>query len=145
MSTIDILFLAGTLTALLAVELPELVHAVIALALSGICLCASLFLLGKPELTLLPLALEIALMVYLVREARQTGAKTKLADWPYYLSMIVFSAAFMYVCLRIFKFLPEPGKMEFVLLGSRIYNAIGVLAVLFAACVGALSLFREDK
>ena len=134
------------LAALAALESRHMRFSFIAFGLAGLGFCLTYFLLGSWDLALVQLAVEVALLVYLVFSAGSSVEQENNSDEQitYYPGIIIFAVVFIGFAYLIFRTWPV---LNFAPTGVKLpglFDLVGIAAALLAALVGALTLLRPE-
>ena len=138
-----ILLVLTGLAALAALESRHLRLSLVAFGLAGLGFCLAYIMLGSWDLALVQLAVELGLLVYLTfslntQEDRAGGGLAL------YLGLLVFAVVFGGFAYLVFLNWPVifviQGRMQW----PGVFELIGIVAALFAAVVGALTVLRPE-
>jgi uncharacterized MnhB-related membrane protein len=134
------------LAALVALESRQLRFSVTFFGLAGLGFCLVYVLLGSWDLALVQLAVELALLAYLIFSAgprvdQDSNVDEQIVLYP---GIIVFALIFTGFAYLIFKTWPVVNVFQAGVKLPGIFELIGIAAALFAAIVGALTLLRPE-
>jgi NADH:ubiquinone oxidoreductase subunit 6 (subunit J) len=150
LTTLIILMLGGALFAALA---RNLLVAVFSLAATGICLCIIFLLLNAPDLAISLLVFEAMVLLILPRAAGvtkddQNYPKT-LKNWAGAIAVFLIIFA---IILTVNGIMPKPaepsttgsnaGNKIALLFGTRLWDLVGLVAILTAATIGTATVLR---
>lgn len=154
--------------AIAAVEMRDLLAAVVAVGAVGLALSVAFLILGAPDLAIAQLVVEIICLVILVRA---TVSRDRVDEWDARAvaaaaGAVVFAAGFLFLARRALGGIPSFGAplmrvggmyLERGLSGAfaglnvvgavigdyRAYDTLGEATILFAAVIGVLALLRR--
>jgi multicomponent Na+:H+ antiporter subunit B len=159
------------LGALIAVEIKNLLSAIIALGVVGFGISIAFLFLGAPDLAIIQIPVEILLLIFLIRATIRRDVQTtgKHINWPslVFITLIVIGFGifgyFAFQNLKSFGFpvfeataqsasktylqngVADTGATNIVssvILDYRAYDTLGEATVLFTAIIGALAILR---
>ncbi|MDD4955978.1 MAG: DUF4040 domain-containing protein [Candidatus Omnitrophica bacterium] len=168
MIELNLLLIFIIIAAIVAIEVKDLLSAVVAVGVSGFGLCITFLTLKAPDLAITQLVVEILCLIILIRA-------TIRLDLPFSTSgrwfvntfiTLVFVAVFFYCGYKALNSLPQFGNpimkvSQFYLtegtlekihatnlvsainLNFRAYDALGEATALFAAAIGVMALMRR--
>lgn len=152
--------------AIIAVELKDLLSAVVAVGAVGLALSVAFLVLKAPDLAITQLVVEILCLVILVRATVTRDAVKRRSAKAFIgvLATLVFVALFLFFSFAPLKELPEFGYPSLrvsrtylaegmketgatnlvgsVILDYRAYDTLGEATVLFTAVIGVLAVMR---
>ncbi len=167
MLEINFLLIFIILGALVAINVKDLLSAVVAVGASGLGLCITFLMLKAPDLAITQLVVEILCLAILIRAtARDDLPFSTSGRWLFNtVATCLFLAVFLYAGYQALKNLPVFGSpvmrvSEFFLneasqkthatnlvsainLNFRAYDTLGEATVLFAAAIGVMSVMRK--
>lgn len=167
MLELNLIMLFVIIAALIAVEMKDLLSAVVSVAAAGLGLCIMFLLLKAPDIAITQLVVEIFLLIILIRATiRKDLPFSTSGRWFFNTLMtFIFLMVFLsiaYVCLkqipqfghplmRVSKYyltegLPKTHATNLVtsiLLGFRAYDTLGEATVLFTAVISVLAVMRK--
>jgi multicomponent Na+:H+ antiporter subunit B len=152
-------------TAILAIELEDLVSSVVALFATGLALCMTLIVLKAPDVAIMQLIVEpLALLVLIKATLRRDLPFSLSGRW--YVNTFIYGTFFItlfIVATKCFKDLPvfghplmkttallqqslfktgEVNLVSAVILKYRIFDSFGEAAILFVAVIAVLTILR---
>jgi multicomponent Na+:H+ antiporter subunit B len=158
------------LGAVIAVEIRDLLSAVISLGVVGFGLSIAFVFLQAPDLAIVQIAVEVVLLILLIRATIRRDVKTTHAhiNWPSLFLVVILClglVGFAYIAFEELEFgVPAASKIEgsptnhylrqglsetgaanivtSVILDYRAYDTLGEATVLFTAIIGALAILR---
>jgi multicomponent Na+:H+ antiporter subunit B len=158
------------LGAVIAVEIRDLLSAVISLGVVGFGLSIAFVFLQAPDLAIVQIAVEVVLLILLIRATIRRDVKTTHAhiNWLSLFLVVILClglAGFAYIAFEELEFgAPAAAKIEesptnhylrqgltetgaanivtSVILDYRAYDTLGEATVLFTAIIGALAILR---
>ncbi|MDD5382471.1 MAG: DUF4040 domain-containing protein [Candidatus Margulisbacteria bacterium] len=147
---VNILLVIAVLAALAAVESRKIFNSVVAFGIMGLLLCVTFLLLGSFDLALIQLAIEVALLLSLLKFTQATGEKEIQKGWALlnYLAAVILVVVFTWFSFDLFRNLPGAGANVQRFLALNLFNLLGVAGVVFGAVVGAAAVLRpkgKDK
>ncbi len=167
MLILDVLIIFMILGALIALEVKDLLSAVVAVGTSGLALSISFLLLKAPDLAITQLVVEILILVILIRATIKKDLPFSTTGRWFFntTATFVFLAVFLYLGYTALKDLPRFGEplmrvskfylsegltrtgaanlVASIVLNFRAYDTLGEATVLFAAVVGVLAVMRK--
>jgi multisubunit Na+/H+ antiporter MnhB subunit len=134
------------LAALAALESRHMRFSVMAFGLAGFGFCLVYVLLGSWDLALVQLAVELALLAYLIFSAGpsadlDSNADEQIALYP---GIIIFALIFTGFAYLIFKTWPIVNIFQSGVKLPGVFELVGIVAALLAAIVGALTVLRPE-
>ena len=167
MLELNILILFMVIGALIAIEVKDLLSAIVAVGAAGLALCIAFLILKAPDLAITQLVVEILCLIILIRATlRKDLPFSTTGRWVFNtLATFVFVIIFLYVGYLALKELPTFGQpimrvsqfylqdaknlskatniVGSVILNFRAYDTLGEATVLFAAVIGVLAIMRR--
>lgn len=167
MVELHILLLFMIIGAIIAVEVKDLLSAVIAVGASGLALSVAFLVLKAPDLAITQLVVEILCLIILIRATikRDTYPIKEKRSYVTIFITLVFIAAFLGFAYISLKDLPQFGKpivkvaenylqqgmpktgatnlVASVILDFRAYDTLGEATVLFTAVIGVFAVLRK--
>jgi multisubunit Na+/H+ antiporter MnhB subunit len=167
MVEIHLLLLFMIASAVIAVEIKDLLSSVIAIGAVGIGLCMTFLALKAPDLAMLQLVVELLSLVLLIRATiRKDLPFSTSGRWLFNtLSTVFFVAVFIAAAYNAIKELPAFGQpamrvseayirdsvpltgdlniISAITLNFRLLDTLGEMTILFAAVVGVLAVARR--
>jgi len=155
------------LGAVIALEVKDLLSAVVAVGAAGLALSISFLLLKAPDLAITQLVVEILILVILIRATIKKDLPFSTTGRWFFntTATFVFLVVFLYFGYSALKDLPRFGEpvmrvsqfylkeglaktgaanlVASVVLNFRAYDTLGEATVLFAAVVGVLAVMRR--
>lgn len=152
---------------IVAVRTKDLISSVIALSAAGLGLCLAFLILKAPNLAMTQLVVEILCVIVLIRGTINKDLPlVKDGRWLFNtVSTLVFIALFLTLIFLVLKELPRFGEplmrvsgeyiangfkktgsanlVSAITLRFRGYDALGEVAILFAAAIGVLAITRR--
>ncbi len=167
MTSVQLLLIFMIISAVVALQIRDLLSSVIAVGFVGLGLSVCFLLLKAPDLAIVQLVVEILVLVILIR---LTVAHDKITryrtDYILAATVIAFIAVFLGVCWFALKQIPEFGYplmstagtylsegfvktgaaniVSSIALGFRAYDSLAGIAVLFAAAIGVVTVMRSS-
>ena len=134
------------LAVLAALESPQLRLAIVFFGLAGLGFSLVYILLGSWDLALVQLAVELALLIYLVFSAGSFADQDSNADEQItlYPGIIIFALIFTGFAYLIFKTWPAVNLVPSGIKLPGPFELAGIAAALLAAIVGALTVLRPE-
>ncbi|MFA5272003.1 MAG: hydrogen gas-evolving membrane-bound hydrogenase subunit E [Candidatus Omnitrophota bacterium] len=169
MIEINLLLIFIIIGALVAINVKDLLSAVVAVGVSGLGLCITFLTLKAPDLAITQLVVEILCLAILIRvTTREDLPFSTSGRWFFNtLATLVFLAVFLYMGFQALNNLPVFGDpamrvSEFYLnearekthaanlvsainLNFRAYDTLGEATVLFAAAIGVMTVMRKKS
>ena len=166
MLELEFLLIFMIIGAIIAMEVKDLLSAVVAVGVAGLGLSIAFLLLKAPDLAITQLVVEILILIILIRATiRKDLPFSTSGRWVFNTAVtFVFLGVFLalgYVCLkelpsfgeplmRVSRFYIEEGKnltkatnlVSAIILNFRAYDTLGEATVLFTAVVGVLAIMR---
>ena len=167
MLELNILLIFMILGALIALEVKDLLSAVVAVGAAGLALCISFLLLKAPDLAITQLVVEILCLIILIRATLRKDLPFSTTGRWFFNTLVtfIFLALFVYVGYIVLKDIPEFGNptlkvsrfylkegfrltgaaniVSSVILNFRAYDTLGEATVLFTAVIGVLAVMRK--
>ena len=167
MIEIHLILLFMIAAAIIAVEVRDLLSAVIAVGAVGIGLCMAFLVLKAPDLAIMQLVVEILSLIILIRATiRKDLPFSKSGRWTFNtLATISFVAIFLTVAYVALKNMPAFGSGQMriakayidnavagtgsenvvgaIIVNFRAYDTLAEAAVLFTALIGILAITRR--
>ncbi len=167
MIELNIILIFMIIGALIALEVKDLLSAVVAVSVSGLGLCIAFLLLKAPDLAITQLVVDILCLIILIRATiRKDLPFSTSGRWFFNtLATFVFLVVFLFVSFHVLKQLPPFGSpvmrvakfylaegmkrtgatnlVASVVLGFRAYDTLGEATVLFAAVMGVIAIMRS--
>lgn len=152
---------------IIAVEIKDLLSAVVSVGIVGICLSVVFLFLGAPDIAIVQVVVETLCLIILLRATVKRDDTTiyKYIESFAVATILIFSGVFMVLAYRAFKDLPPFGhplmtvSQEYlreglaktkavnfvtsVLLDFRAYDTLGEATVLFVSILGAIAVLRR--
>ena len=152
--------------AFIAVQIKDLLSAVVAVGAAGIALSVAFLILKAPDLAITQFVVEILCLIILIRATvRRDAVATKdFRGFVTVLISLVFVAGFLFFAQIALKQLPEFGQplmrvaqtyiesgqgetgasnlVSAIILDFRAYDTLGEATVLFTAVIGSLAVLR---
>jgi multisubunit Na+/H+ antiporter MnhB subunit len=167
MISIQLLLIFMIIAAVIALQIRDLLSAVVAVGFVGLGLSICFLLLKAPDLAIVQLVVEILVLVILIR---LTVSKDHIAryrtDYVLGVSVIIFIALFLGVSYFALKYIPPFGcplmnlsdiyisqglnmtgaanLVSSIALGFRAYDSLGGIVVLFTATIAVIALMRSS-
>lgn len=137
---IYLMLLLIIIATVIAVESPDLFVSIVSFGLSGFGICIVFLMLGAKELSVLQLAAEIAILLFLMRATTDRSSGIKIRPFTLLIALI-FAIVFLAGFSSALNSLSVPGIVR---AGSafRSFDLIGSAAAILAAVIGALVLMR---
>jgi len=158
------------LGSIIAVEIRDLLSAVISIGVVGFGISIAFLFLQAPDLAIVQIAVEVVLLILLIRATIGKGVKTTHAhiNWPSLFLVVILCLGFVgfaYIAFQELEFgapvtannpqaptnyylkhgLADTGSANIVtsvILDYRAYDTLGEATVLFTAIIGALAILR---
>lgn len=168
MIELNLLLIFVIIAAIIAIEVKDLLSAVVAIGVSGFGLCIIFLTLKAPDLAITQLVVEILCLIILIRATIRTDIPfSRSGRWFLNtLITIAFSGVFLYCGYKALYSLPQFGNptmrvSQFYLTGEafekvhasnlvsainlnfRAYDTLGQATALFAAAIGVMALMRK--
>lgn len=167
MIELNLLLIFMILSAIVAVEIKDLLSSVVAVGAVGLGLSLAFLLLKAPDLAITQLVVEILCLIILIRATIKRDLPFSTSGrWLFNtISTLFFLAIFLFFAyfalkdlpkmgeplIRIAKFYQERGKdltgavnlVSSVILDFRAYDTLGEATVLFTAVIGVLVVLRK--
>jgi multisubunit Na+/H+ antiporter MnhB subunit len=167
MIELNILLVFMILGAIVALELKDLLSAVVAVGASGLALSISFLFLKAPDLAITQLVVEILCLIILIRATiRKDLPFSSSGRWLFNTAVsFVFLSLFLFVGYIVLTDLPEFGKpllrvsdfylsqaknitkaaniVATIVLNFRAYDTLGEATVLFTAAIGVMTVMRS--
>lgn len=167
MIEINLLLVFVIIAAIIAVEVKDLLSAVIAVGVSGLGLCITFLTLKAPDLAITQLVVEILCLIILIRATIRKDLPFSISGRWFFNTMISigFMAVFVYLGYLTLKELPPFGNptmrvAQFYLtkgleqakaanlvsainLNFRAYDTLGEATALFVAAIGVMTVMRK--
>lgn len=167
MLELNILLIFMIIGALIALEVKDLLSAVVAVGASGLALSISFLLLKAPDLAITQLVVEILCLIILIRATIRVDLPFSTSGrWLFNtVTTFVFLVTFLFLGWQILKELPLFGApilkvsryylntgiaetnaanlVASIVLQFRAYDTLGEAAVLFTAAIGVLAVMRR--
>lgn len=164
---LNLILLFMIITAIIAVEIKDLLSSVIAVGAVGLGLSVAFLILKAPDLAITQLVVEILILIILIRATiRKDLPFSTSGRWLFNtISTLVFIAVFLYFAYFALKDLPSFGQpimkvsqyyiehglqntgatnqVGSVILDFRAYDTLGEATVLFTAVIGVLAVLRK--
>jgi multisubunit Na+/H+ antiporter MnhB subunit len=167
-----VLILLSVVAAIVAVETPNLLHAVISVGAVGFLLAITFVFLAAPDIAIVQIGVEVISLVILIRatigrDVQSTSSHRRFAGMVVAVTLVVTIAVFG---IQVFADFPEFGRpvmerfadapsttylldgllgtgapniVTAVLLDFRAYDTLGEATVLFCGVLGALTILRR--
>ncbi|HDI45792.1 MAG TPA: DUF4040 domain-containing protein [Candidatus Omnitrophica bacterium] len=167
MLELNLIMLFVIIAAFIAVEMKDLLSAVVSVAAAGLGLCIIFLILKAPDIAITQLVVEIFLLIILIRATiRKDLPFSTSGRWFFNTVMTVtFLIIFLSVGYFVIKQLPQFGHplmrvsgyylseglektratnlVTSILLGFRAYDTLGEATVLFTAVISVLAVMRK--
>ncbi|MCD6080713.1 MAG: DUF4040 domain-containing protein [Candidatus Omnitrophica bacterium] len=167
MLELNLIMLFVIIAAFIAVEMKDLLSAVVSVAAAGLGLCIMFLILKAPDIAITQLVVEIFLLIILIRATiRKDLPFSTSGRWFFNTLMtVVFLIVFLSVGYFVLKQLPQFGHplmrvsgyylseglektratnlVTSILLGFRAYDTLGEATVLFTAVISVLAVMRK--
>ena len=167
MLELNILLIFMIIGALIALEVKDLLSAVVAVGASGLALCISFLILKAPDLAITQLVVEILILIILIRATLKVDLPLSTSGRWFFntAATFIFLASFAYMGYIVLKDLPTFGSpimkvssfyikegkaltgaanlVSSVVLNFRAYDTLGEATVLFTAVMGILAVMRK--
>jgi len=167
MLELQILLVFMIIGAIIALEVKDLLSAVVAVGASGLALCIAFLVLKAPDLAITQLVVEILCLIILIRATLRVDLPFSTSGrWLFntlvsFIFLIVFLAvgyialkdlpAFGNPAMRVSQFYLQKAVettgatnvVTSVILNFRAYDTLGEATVLFTAVIGVLALMRK--
>ena len=167
MLPVQILIIFMILAAVIALQIKDLLSAIIAIGFVGLGLSICFLLLQAPDLAIVQLVVEILVLIILIRlTTKHDAVKRHRPDILLSISAVVFVMLFLAVCYHALKYIPvfgspllktsgiylsegfmrtgSPNLVSSIALGFRAYDSLAQIFVLFAAVVALLAIMRNS-
>ena len=155
------------LSALVAVEIKDLLSSIVAVGATGVGLALAFLLLKAPDLAITQLVVEILCLIFLIRATIKRNLFISLSRDNLFntVSTLFFIGVFLFFAyfslkelpkmgeplIKVAKFYLERGKdltgatnlVSSVILDFRAYDTLGEATVLFTAVIGVLVVLRK--
>ncbi|MCM8786583.1 MAG: DUF4040 domain-containing protein [Candidatus Omnitrophica bacterium] len=166
MFELNILLIFMIIGALIAIEVKDLLSAVVAVGASGLALCIVFLILKAPDLAITQIVVEILCLIILIRATIKKDLPFSTSGRWFFntLATLVFLAIFAYLGYVALKELPSFGNpimkvsqfylnealketkatniVSAIILNFRAYDTLGEATVLFTAVMGVMALMR---
>ncbi len=157
------------LGSIVALELSDLLSAVVSIGMVGLGLAICFLLLQAPDLALVQFVIEILSVIILIVMLRATNQRWEKEKEPRSLSIVkvTFVALAMIGALPLFLGLPpfghpllevssyyfaeglqetgSPNLLTAIILDYRVYDTLGEAIVIFVSVIGVMTIFRRRK
>ena len=168
MLELNLLLLFMIIGAIIAIEVKDLLSAVVAVGASGLALCIAFLILKAPDLAITQIVVEILCLIILIRATiRKELPFSTSGRWFFNtLATFAFLAVFLYLGYLTLKELPSFGNpimrvSEFylsekalgavkatnivaaIILNFRAYDTLGEATVLFTALMAVMTVMRR--
>ena len=166
MSVLQVLLFFMIIGAVIAVEIKELLSAVVAVGAVGLGLAVAFLFLQAPDLAIVQLVVEILALIILIRATvLKDTTSSKKKEIFVSVACLVFLFAFLMTAYRVLVQLPvfgsplmkvshnylehalqETGAVNIVssiILDYRAYDTLGEATVLFTAVIGVITVMRK--
>ncbi|MCM8773528.1 MAG: DUF4040 domain-containing protein [Candidatus Omnitrophica bacterium] len=167
MLELNILLIFMILGAIIALEVKDLLSAVVALGASGLGLCVVFLILKAPDLAITQLVVEILCLIILIRATIKKDLPFSTSGrWIFntivsFVFIIIFLylgylaikdlPPFGYPIMRVSQFYLDHAKelvrsanlVSSIILNFRAYDTLGEATVLFASVVGVMTVMRK--
>ena len=162
MTVLYVLLVFMIVGAIVAVEITDLLSAVIAVGVVGLGLVLAFLFLQAPDLAIVQLIVEILALVILIRATvNRDDTNRKKRESFVILVYLIFAGVFLKSAYLVLNQLPEFGKpimrtakeymvqgeplniVNSVLLNYRAYDTLGGMMVIFAAVLGIIAVTRK--
>ena len=167
-----LLLLFMIIAAIVAIETRDLLAAVISVTAVGFGVIIAFFYMRAPDVALVPIAVEVLVLVILIRATLRVGLKTYIGNRDFFGLMVTMAMLFVIflAAIRVFDQLPAFGvpvmttmpdapsriyiadglkqtgaanMVTAVLLDYRAYDTLGEATVLFGSIMGAIAIIRK--
>ncbi len=152
-----------------ALELTDLLSAVVAMGMVGLGLAIAFLLLQAPDLALVQFVIEILSVIILIVMLRSTNQRWEEEKEPPAMSILkmAFVAVAMIASLPLFLGLPQfgqpllevsshylaeglretgsPNLLTAIILDYRVYDTLGEAIVIFVSVIGVMTIFRNKR
>ena len=167
MTELNLLLIFMIFSAIVAVEIKDLLSSVIAVGAVGLGLSLAFLILKAPDLAITQLVVEILCLIILIRATIKKDLPFSTSGrWLFNtISTLVFMAMFLFLSYFALKELPSFGNpimkvsqsyikdgllktgavnlVSSVILDFRAYDTLGEATVLFTAVIGVLAVLRK--
>jgi len=167
MTELNLLLIFMIFSAIIAVEIKDLLSSVIAVGAVGLGLSLAFLILKAPDLAITQLVVEILCLIILIRATIKKDLPFSTSGrWLFNtISTLVFVAVFLFLSYFALKELPSFGNpimrvsqnyikdgllktgavnlVSSVILDFRAYDTLGEATVLFTAVIGVLAVIRK--
>lgn len=167
-----LLLLFMVIAAIVAIETRDLLAAVISVTAVGFGVIIAFFYMRAPDVAIVPIAVEVLILVILIRATLRVGLRTFIGNRDFFGMMVTMAmlAVIFLAGIRVFDSLPSFGHpvmqriadapsrlyianglketgaaniVTAVLLDYRAYDTLGEATVLFTAIMGAIAVIRK--
>ncbi len=168
MVSIQLLIIFMIITAVIAVELKNMISSVIAIAALGFGLSLAFLILKAPDLAAVLLIVETVMLTFLVKATLETSRVEKRgSDFLMTVMVLVFIILFLILGYEALNEIPEFGlplmkvsknyidagvsklnasnMLTSIALGFRGYDSLGALLILFAVSIGIKSITDKKR
>ncbi|MBM3249703.1 MAG: DUF4040 domain-containing protein [Candidatus Omnitrophica bacterium] len=163
---LHLLLLFMIITAIIAIEVKDLLSSVVAVGAVGFALCVAFLILKAPDLAITQLVVEILCLIILIRATIKKDLPLVIEGrWVFNtVSTVVFVAVFLFFAYAALRELPQFGEpmmsvvkkyleegtsetgavnlVTAVILDFRAYDTLGEATVLFTAVIGIMAVLR---
>jgi len=166
MLELNLLLIFMVIGALIALEVKDLLSAVVAVGTAGLALSISFLILKAPDLAITQLVVEILILIILIRATLKRDLPfSTTGRWLFNTTVtFIFLALFLYLGYVVLRDLPSFGYpimkvssfylreglkltgaanlVASIILNFRAYDTLGEATVLFTAVIGVLAVMR---
>jgi multisubunit Na+/H+ antiporter MnhB subunit len=166
MLILQVLLVFMIISAVIAVEIADLLSAVISVGAVGLGLAVAFLFLQAPDLAIVQLAVEILALIILIRATMSfDGTCYNRSEVFVYISSAIFFGVFLVGAYVVLEQLPVFGKpimrvsrtyieqclqkvgaaniVSSVILDYRAYDTLGEATILFTAVIGVIAVMRK--